>query len=581
VFPDLATQPTASNLNYLAGQVVPNGVLVKVGTAEQITLFANAGCPDVVVDVVGYYASGTPVVAGGFQGLQPRRLLDTREFGQGPCVTGTRDLTVTGGLTTVPDTAAAVALNVTVVSPYAPGYVTVFPKGATRPTASNLNYRAGQIVPNNVVVKVGSAGQISLFAFDGCPNLVVDVVGYFEGGSPVGDGGFTGVTPKRLLDTREPGQTPCVSSVRNLTVTGGLTTIPANAAAVALNVTVAAPTDSGFLTVFPAGATQPTASTLNFVSGQVVPNGTVVKVGTGGQISLFANSGCPQVIVDVLGYYTDPNPTTTTTSSSSTSTTTPVNPGALNFTQVSAGDAHTCGITTGGAAYCWGYNLDGELGNNSTTNSSRPVAVSGFTSGVTQISAGVSHTCAVRSEAAYCWGSNLSGQVGDGSLIEQIAPIQVVDLASGVAQVTVGYEHSCARTLDGALVCWGGNDYGQLGNASNARSLTPVLVQGLTSGALDVEAGGFTTCGVSSAGAALCWGYGFNGQLGNGGTADSTVPVAVATLTSSITAVTTGGFPGCARRTTGAVSCWGDNLYGQLGIGTTTRSLVPVKVVDP
>ena len=94
------------------------------------------------------------------------------------------------------------------------------------------------------------------------------------------------------------------------------------------------------------------------------------------------------------------------------------------------------------------------------------------------------------------------------------------------------------RTLDGALVCWGGNDYGQLGNASNARSLTPVLVQGLTSGALDVEAGGFTTCGVSSAGAALCWGYGFNGQLGNGGTADSTVPVAVSTLTSSITAVT-------------------------------------------
>ena len=281
VYPAGGVRPTASNLNYLAGQVVPNGVLVKVGTGEQITLFANAGCPDVVVDVVGYYANGTPVVAGGFQGLQPRRLLDTREFGQGPCVTGTRDLTVTGGLTTVPDTAAAVALNVTVVSPYAPGYVTVFPKGATRPTASNLNYRAGQIVPNNVVVKVGSAGQISLFAFDGCPNLVVDVVGYFEGGSPVGDGGFTGVTPKRLLDTREPGQTPCVSSVRNLTVTGGLTTIPANAAAVALNVTVAAPTDSGFLTVFPAGATQPTASTLNFVSGQVVPNGTVVKVEIG------------------------------------------------------------------------------------------------------------------------------------------------------------------------------------------------------------------------------------------------------------------------------------------------------------
>ena len=189
--------------------------------------------------------------------------------------------------------------------------------------------------------------------------------------------------------------------------------------------------------------------------------------------------------------------------------------------RVSAGFSYSCAVTTAGSASCWGVNSNGQLGNGTRTPATTPVAVSGFTSGVTQIATAENHTCAVRAEAAYCWGSNLSGEVGDGSLIERIAPIQVVDLASGVAEVAVGFEHSCARTIDGTLVCWGGNDFGQLGDGTTTGHLTPALVTGVAAGALDIAAGGSTTCAVTGAGAALCWGYGFDGQLGNGGTVDS------------------------------------------------------------
>ncbi|MEN9594960.1 MAG: hypothetical protein RLY23_1443, partial [Actinomycetota bacterium] len=157
----------------------------------------------------------------------------------------------------MPEGASAVALNVTVVSPTVPGYVTVYPAGATRPTASNVNYVAGQVVPNGVFVKVGSGEAITLFASGGCPNVIVDVLGYFDGTTPVEPGGFVGVTPKRLVDTRNPGEGPCLLTTRNLTVTGGSTTVPEGAGAVALNVTVVSPTVPGYVTVYPAGATRP------------------------------------------------------------------------------------------------------------------------------------------------------------------------------------------------------------------------------------------------------------------------------------------------------------------------------------
>ncbi len=145
------------------------------------------------MDVVGYYTAGTPG-PGGFNGLSPARLLDTRNTG--PCISSTRDLTV-AGVGGVAANASSVVLNVTVTGPTAAGFVTVYPTGVSAPTASNLNYTKNQTVPNAVTVKVGTGGKVSILASSGCPQVIVDVVGYFGGGGVAGIGGFTGITPAR------------------------------------------------------------------------------------------------------------------------------------------------------------------------------------------------------------------------------------------------------------------------------------------------------------------------------------------------------------------------------------------------
>ena len=562
VFPAGATRPTASNLNYLTGEIVPNGVYVKVGTSNQISIYASAGCPNVVVDVLGYFEGTTPVEAGGFVGLTPKRLLDTRESGQGPCVTETRNLTVTGGSTTVPDTAGAVSLNVTVVSPLTPGYVTVYPNGDSRPTASNLNYTTGQIVPNNVTVKVGTAGQVAIYAFGGCPDVVVDVVGYYEGGTPVLEGGFVGLTPKRLIDTRESDQGPCVDGTRDLNVTGGLTTVPDGANAVALNITVVSPSAPGYLTAFPAGATRPTASTLNYVAGQVVPNGTVVKVGNPGAISLYTNAGCPHVVVDVVGYYQGP----------------PTIP--ADATAIAAGGGHSCALLSGGTVKCWGNNNYGELGDGTTTSSLVPVAVTGITT-ATAITAGYSYSCALLSGGTIkCWGQNSSGQLGNGTYgwnNGSSVPVSVTGITTATA-ITAGFGHSCALIVGGTVKCWGGNYYGELGDGTtNGPSVpVPVSVTGITT-ATAITAGSSYSCALLSGGAIKCWGQNSSGELGDGTTNSSSVAVSVTGITTA-TAITAGYSYSCALLSDGTIKCWGNNSSGQLGDGTITSSLVPVSV---
>jgi len=304
VWPAGVSRPTASSVNYSAGEVVPNNVIVSVGGFGAVTLYANAGCPQMVVDVVGWFAAGSPA-QGGLTGITPDRLLDTRSPGKGPCISTTRDLQVAGvPFTEVPADAAAVALNVTVITPNIPGYLTVFPAGAIRPTASTLNYSTNQVVANGTVVKVGSSGSISLFASGGCPNVVVDVVGWFAPGTPTSAGGFFGVNPYRLLDSRNAGQVPCVGGTRTYRLTAaGVdgSAVPSESRALALNVTVTGPAGAGYITVYPTGALRPTASNLNYVAGQTVPNGVLVKVGSSQSVDIFASGGCPDLIVDVVG----------------------------------------------------------------------------------------------------------------------------------------------------------------------------------------------------------------------------------------------------------------------------------------
>ena len=181
----------------------------------------------------------------------------------------------------VPSGAGAVALNVTVTGASLPGFVVAWPAGAAMPTASTVNYVAGETRANTTVVKVGSLGSVLLHASAGCPHVVVDLVGWFAGGAPIAVGGIGAVTPYRVLDTRSPANREgCLRGYRAFTVAGVPGSgVPYDADSVLLNVTVTDPGGPGYLTVFPDLAMPPTASNLNFVGGQTVANGVWVKIG--------------------------------------------------------------------------------------------------------------------------------------------------------------------------------------------------------------------------------------------------------------------------------------------------------------
>jgi len=268
--------------------------------------------------------------------------------------------------------------------------------------------------------------------------------------------------------------------------------------------------------------------------------------------------------------------------------------GGLSFGAVSLGVRHTCGVTPADAVYCWGLNAEGQLGVDTGTAlqqcggtsqcSTTPVAVGGGLS-FTSVSAGYTHTCGVTTAgAAYCWGANSYGQLGDGTTTERTSPVAV---AGGVsfAAISAGVYHTCGLTTAGAVYCWGSNIRSQLGIGtatgpqlcdSVACSLIPVAVAGGLSFAT-LSAGGFHTCGVTPAGAAYCWGDDRWGALGNGTNTDQTSPVAVAGGL-SFAEVSAAGFHTCGVTPASVLYCWGANNAGELGVGTTTPSYVPVKV---
>ena len=217
----------------------------------------------------------------------------------------TRTLKVTG-IGGVPSTnVAAVVLNVTVTETNSTGYLTVSPSGTTRPLVSNLNWSPGATIPNAVTVKVGANGYVDLYqSGPGTAQVIVDVAGYYVGGTVVGAGGFTALAPARILDSRTTGGTFAAGQSRDLQVTGAGGVPGSTVSAVVLNVTVTETTANGYLTVYPAGTTKPNASNLNWSTGLTIPNAVVVKVGTGGKVSIFqSGAGTAQVIVDVAGYY--------------------------------------------------------------------------------------------------------------------------------------------------------------------------------------------------------------------------------------------------------------------------------------
>ncbi len=214
---------------------------------------------------------------------------------------------------------------------------------------------------------------------------------------------------------------------------------------------------------------------------------------------------------------------------STASTPVPVS-GPLTFKMISVGtgppgSAHTCGFDTGNVAYCWGNNTSGELGDGTNTQRLVPTVVSGGTS-IAYLASGNQYTCAVTlGGAGKWWGANAAGQLGDGTTVAKNAPVSVTGV-SGLDGISTGSLFSCATSL-GSVYCWGNNGSGQLGDGTNINSSSPVMVTG---GWILPDLGSSISehmCATTAAGAMFCWGRGFNGRLGNGGTADSNVPVLV------------------------------------------------------
>jgi alpha-tubulin suppressor-like RCC1 family protein len=244
--------------------------------------------------------------------------------------------------------------------------------------------------------------------------------------------------------------------------------------------------------------------------------------------------------------------------------------------------AHTCAVTSTGTAFCWGSNQLGQLGNASATSSTTPVHVSGgltFKSVSAQGNEIVDHTCGVTtSGAAYCWGDNRTGQLGDGTTASSTVPVVVV---GGLVFTTVGAGngHSCGIAIDGTAYCWGSNSVGQLGTGlMGGSSLTPVAVSGGLS-VVALSVGNGHSCGLTGNGAAYCWGLNSWGQLGDGTRVDNPNPVAVAGGL-PFKGISAGGNHSCGVTTSGAAYCWGLNAFGQIGDGSTTNSATPVPVAS-
>lgn len=249
------------------------------------------------------------------------------------------------------------------------------------------------------------------------------------------------------------------------------------------------------------------------------------------------------------------------------------------FAAVSAGGWHTCGVDVNGGAACWGDNTYGQLGDGTNTDRLTPTYVVGLTQRVRAITAGDMHTCALlETGGVKCWGRNNDGELGDGTTTMRLTPVSVSDMESGIRAVAAGSAFTCAVTENGTAKCWGQNGVGQLGNGSTAPSTIPVNVVGIEEGIRSIHPGYLRTCALTASGGVKCWGYNLYGVLGDGTQTPRLTPVSVVGLEQGVQAISLGAYHSCAVTDAGAAKCWGYNKSGQLGDGTSITQMTPVDV---
>ena len=244
---------------------------------------------------------------------------------------------------------------------------------------------------------------------------------------------------------------------------------------------------------------------------------------------------------------------------------------------IAAGTNHTCAYSSSTfTVYCRGFNGDGELGNNSTVNSSTPVVALANTP-IRTLSATQSFTIAAGGDGTHLgWGSNANGQIGDSNLANHLVPVAVTDPT--VQMVAAGGFHACSLHDDGSVWCWGRNDSGQLGDGTSLSRTTAAQVS-LPVAAKVVTTGLQHTCALLFDGRVACWGYNFDGEIGDLTSTDRLNPTFVGLGGDTGQKLATGGDHNCVYTTTSlSVLCWGMNAFGQIGDGTLDAAFGPTKV---
>ncbi len=347
VYPAGTDPPTASSLNYVPGEAVPNLVTATIGKDGAISILSSSAGVNIVVDVEGYYGPSLPA-GSRFNPLPlPVRVLDTRcdaspqpsfcksenipsqnmtLHAPGPGKSISISITGIDGSSGIPSSGVtAVSLVATSAGPSSGGYMTLWPDTgscSTPPMASNVNFHKGAASANSVTVASGNYGKLCIYnSASTATNAVIDVNGYF---SSTGDT-FTPSSPVRICDTRDvqaiggtgdvtSGVTgrcansgialdPSISSTDPMTVqVAGEGGVPLSAKAIVANVTVTGTTGNGYLKIWPAGASQPPTSSMNWIKGEAIPNMAVARLANSGQVAIYTSTGA-DVIIDVTGWY--------------------------------------------------------------------------------------------------------------------------------------------------------------------------------------------------------------------------------------------------------------------------------------
>jgi alpha-tubulin suppressor-like RCC1 family protein len=274
--------------------------------------------------------------------------------------------------------------------------------------------------------------------------------------------------------------------------------------------------------------------------------------------------------------------------------------------KVFAAQYHSCALSSDGLMFCWGHNAQGQLGTGDTTDSPVPVQVAGALVGktITDIGGTGNVTCAISEGKIYCWGRNTSGQVGLGyantTLVTSPTLVSATDTATtlpttytATALTSGSRSNTTCAIANGKAFCWGHNQNGGIGDGTTTQRNLPTktLESGVLSGKtitsisqdgyVSEASGGYSHTCVVADGTAYCWGDNLKGQLGDGTTVDSPSPVAVVATGvlsgKTIQAVYVGLTHSCVRANSGAY-CWGNNVYGQIGDSTTTSRVTPVAV---